>query len=201
MISQVSTEQFPITASEQDVILPGWYSWQQFKALEAVMEEVSGVRICYLDGCVELMTLSENHEMIKSIISLLLGLYFLHKKIEFIPVGSATRSDEMKAVSFEPDESYYIGEKKEHPDLAIEIIISSRNFNKSEKYQRFQIQEVWFWRNDQLSIYRLNNENYEEISHSQLLPELDINSFVNCVKMQSKLEAMTTFLQSLTKID
>jgi Uncharacterized protein conserved in cyanobacteria len=201
MISQVSTEQFPITTSEQDVILPGWYSWQQFKALEAVMEEVSGVKICYLDGCVELMTLSENHEMIKSIISLLLGLYFLQKQIEFIPVGSATRSDEMKAVSFEPDESYYLGEQKEHPDLAIEVIISSGNFNKLEKYKRFKIPEVWFWRNDQLSIYRLNNENYEEISHSDLLPELDINLFVNCVKMPSKLEAMTTFLQNLTKTD
>ena len=38
---------------------------------------------------------------------------------------SATLRAKEKGASFEPDESYYIGEKKENPDLAIEVNITS----------------------------------------------------------------------------
>jgi len=117
------------------------------------------------------------------------------KKIPFLLLDDEKNQDTVtKALQKKIDDVYIYPVK-------IEVIISSGNFNKLEKYKRFKIPEVWFWRNDQLSIYRLNNENYEEISHSDLLPELDINLFVNCVKMPSKLEAMTTFLQNLTKTD
>jgi len=54
------------------------------------------------------MTIGEEHELIKSVLAILLGLYFLEKQIEFIPVGSATRELESKGTSFEPDESYLI---------------------------------------------------------------------------------------------
>jgi predicted RNase H-like HicB family nuclease len=56
-----------------------------------LIEQQPGVRISYLDGVIELMILGEEHETIKSIIAILLGIYFWQKGIEFIPVGSATR--------------------------------------------------------------------------------------------------------------
>jgi len=76
------------------------------------MAEIPAVRIFYLDGCVELITIGEQHENIKSILAILLALYFFEMQIEFIPVDSATREDETKRVSFEPDKFYYIGEKR-----------------------------------------------------------------------------------------
>lgn len=182
---------------EQHFILPGYYNWQQFKAIEALMDEVGGVRLSYLDGCVEFMTLGEKHEMIKSVLAILLALYFFEKEIEFIPVGSATREDENKAVSFEPDESYYIGEKKSHPDLAIEVAITSGSPKKLEKYRRFQIPEVWFWKNNQISVYRLGEDNYEQVDRSELLPELDLELLVRCVLMPSTLEARKEFLNGI----
>jgi Uma2 family endonuclease len=143
------------------------------------------------------MTTGEQHEMIKTIIGALIELFFLQEQIEFIPVGSATRQSEDKNVSFEPDESYYISEQKDHPDLAVEVVISSGNIKNLEKYKRLNIAEVWFWEDNQLSIYYLREEDYEEISQSELLPDLDVNLLVNCVKMSSKLEAMTAFSQGI----
>ncbi|MEO9123497.1 MAG: Uma2 family endonuclease, partial [Microcoleus sp.] len=146
MILQVS-EQIT-TLQEQRFILPGYYSWEQFEALESLIKDAPGLRITDLDGCVEFMKLGEDHEQIKSVLALFIGLYFFEKGINFIPVGSATRRNQAKDVSFEPDESYYIGSRKEHPDLAVEVTISSGSTNKLAKYLRLRIPEVWFWENN-----------------------------------------------------
>lgn len=185
------------SVKEQRFILPGHHIWQQFKQLQVLMAEVPGVRISYLDGCVEFMTVGEEHETIKTILGFLLELYFCEMGINFIPVGNATREAETKGASFEPDESYYIGERKEHPDLAIEVVITSGGTDKLEKYKRFKITEVWFWENNQLSLYRLQEDNYQPISRSSLLPELNIELLVRCVLMPSILEARTEFINGI----
>ena len=185
------------TEQEQRLIMPGTYDWQQFEALEALLAESVGVRITYLDGAIELMTVGEPHELIKSLLGMFLETYFIEMGIEFIPVGSATRRSEVKGVSFEPDESYYLYEQKVHPDLAIEVILTSGNLQKLEKYRRFQIPEVWLWENDQLKVYALGNEAYQEVDRSQLLPELDLALLVRCVQIPSRLEAMRAFRDGL----
>jgi len=191
------------TEREQYFVLPGCYTWQQFKALKTSLGENSNLKITYLDGKIELMTTGEKHETISRLISLLLGLYFWQMKIEFIPLGSATRESEEKEVSFAPDESYYIGKQKEHPDLAIEVIITSGNANKLEKYKRLKVREVWFWKQDKISVYVLENaENEDKIGYelknqSELLPDLDLEMLVHCVLMPSKVEAMNEFLTNI----
>ncbi|MFM7192287.1 MAG: Uma2 family endonuclease, partial [Microcystaceae cyanobacterium] len=110
----------PLLSENQRFVLPGRHPWENFKAIQAVMEPSTGLRMTYLDGVIEFMTLGEYHETIKTLIGFLLEYYLFTQGIEFLPVGSATRESKEKLVSFEPDESYYLGEKKEHPDLAIE---------------------------------------------------------------------------------
>jgi Uma2 family endonuclease len=194
-----------IPSPEQKFNLPGNYSWEEFKLIQKVLHASSRLKITYLDGCIEFMTLGERHETIKSLIAILLGLYFFEKQIEFIPVGSATRESEIKGASFEPDESYYIGQQKEHPDLAIEINITSGSIGKLERYKRFQIREVWFWENEEISIYHLREANnpetiyYEKINQSEILPELDLALLTRCLLMSSSLEAMTAFLSAMKK--
>ena len=186
-----------IEVEEQRFTLPGYYNWEQFEALEALMADAPGLRITYLDGCVEFMTLGEQHENIKSVLAIFIALYFFEKGIEFIPVGSATRRDRTKDVSFEPDESYYIGEKKEHPDLTLEVIITSGELTKLAKYKRLRITEVWFWKNNLVSVYRLRGDDYEQISRSEFLPELDLDLLVRCVLMPSIIEARTEFMKGI----
>ena len=182
----------PTLTETQRFVLPGRHSWEKFQAIQAATSE-SGVRLSYLDGVIEFMTLGERHESIKSMIAILLGIYFWQEGIEFEPVGSATRESEENSVSFEPDESYYIGEQRDHPDLAIEVNITSGSPRKLERYKRFSIQEVWMWQNDQLSLYSLDDGEYQEISASKLLPDLDITLLTECVLMPSRLQAIHKF--------
>ena len=185
------------TLAEQRLILPGYYTWEQFEAIESLMADSPGLRITYLDGWIEFMTLGEAHETISCILNFLLQLYFCEMGIEYIPVGSATRRNRARDVSFEPDESYYIGSIKEHPDLAVEVTMTSGSTNKLAKYLRLRIPEVWFWENNRLSVYGLREDNYEQISRSELLPELDLELLVRCVLMPSRIEARTEFIQGM----
>ncbi len=181
------------TNLEQRLLLPRNYSWQEFVVLENLLASSGSFRITYLDGWIELMTVGEPHELIKSLLGMFLEAYFIEMGIEFIPVGNATRRGEEKGTSFEPDESYYLGEKKENPDLAIEVILTSGSLEKLEKYRRFKIPEVWLWENNQLDVYALISSEYRHVNYSQLLPDLDLELLVRCVQMPSRLEAMNAF--------
>ena len=186
------------TDREQRLLMPGTYTWKEFEALENLLAESPGLRITYLDGSIEIMTLGEAHEQIKSLIGMFLEAYLIAMEIEFIPVGSATRRGEEKGTSFEPDESYYLYVKKEQPDLAIEVILTSGNLRKLEKYRRFNIPEVWLWEDDRLQVYYLGAEGYELVERSQLLPKLDLDLLVRCVQIPSRLEAMKAFQAGLS---
>jgi Uma2 family endonuclease len=187
------------TISEQRFLLPGYYTWKEFEIIETLTADPGRLRITYLDGCIEFMTLGEQHESIKKILAILIEAYLFEKGINFIPVGSATRRAKEKSASFEPDESYYIGEKKANPDLAIEVNITSGSIDKLEKYKRFNITEVWFWENNQLSLYHLKNDNYEQINQSELLPDLDIDLLASCVLMPYIIDARTAFIKGIKK--
>jgi Uma2 family endonuclease len=188
------------TLAEQRLILPAYYTWEQFEAIESLMAGSPGLRITYLDGWIEFMTVGEEHEQIKSVLAIFIGLYFFEKGINFIPLGSATRRDRSRNVSFEPDESYYIGSRKEHPDLALEVTITSGSTNKLAKYLRLRIAEVWFWENNQLAVYRLREDDYEQVSRSEFLPELDLALLVRCVLMPSIIEGRTEFLNGIRQV-
>ena len=188
------------TLAEQRLILPGYYTWEQFEAIESLMADSPGLRITYLDGWIEFMTLGEAHETISCLLNFLLQLYFCEMGIEYIPVGRATRKNREKDVSFEPDESYYIGSRKEHPDLAVEVTITSGSTNKLAKYLRLRIAEVWFWENNRLAVYRLREDDYEQVSRSEFLPELDLALLVRCVLMPSIIEARTEFLNGVRQV-
>jgi len=61
---------------EQRLILPLSMTWEQFKALDFLLEYTRSVRLSYLDGYVEIITLSPEHETIKCLLALLLGQFF-----------------------------------------------------------------------------------------------------------------------------
>ena len=201
MVAQLITKTDPLDKinliDEQRLTLPGFYSWQQFLDLEKWLEDTPGLRIVYLDREIELMTLGETHESTKGVLRFLLEVYFVEKGIRFFPIGSMTQRDETQNYSFEPDESYYLGEKKNHPDLAIEVIITSDNINKLEKYRRVAIPEVWFWQNNQLFLYHLQKSDYVQISRSELLPDLDLDLLLRCLQIPDTLEARLELLKGI----
>jgi Uma2 family endonuclease len=184
---------------EQRLIIPGRHDWSQFKVLESLIAaEYPGVRLSYLDGCVELMTLSPEHELLKCLIEALLVSFFVETGIDAIPLGSSTLQSAAQGSSIEPDLSYCFQAEGTAPDLAIEIVLSSGGIEKLPKYQRFRVPEVWFWQNDSLRLYRLRGESYEPIDQSECLPGLSIDSLVGCVQTRNLLTAVRLFRQGLT---
>ncbi|WP_333336029.1 Uma2 family endonuclease [Microcoleus sp. LAD1_D3] len=99
-----------------------------------------------------------------------------------------------------PEYCYYIGSRKEHPALAVEVTMTSGSTNKLAKYLRLRIPEVWFWENNQLAVYGLREDNYEQASRSELLPELDLELLVRCILMPSRIEARTEFLNGIRQV-
>ena len=55
------------------------------------------------------------------------------------------------------------------------------------------VKEAWFWKNSQLSIYRLQEDGGEQISRSQLLPNLDVNLFLRYVNHPDQKVAVKEF--------
>ena len=187
----------------QRLVVPGCHTWEQFKAMQAWAENISGLRITYLDGYIELMTTGKPHELIKKLIAILLETYFFELGIKFVPAGNATCEAEERGASFNPDESYCIGTDKEYPDLGIEVVFTSGGISKLEKYKRFKVREVWFWQDNQISVHVLRDADnperirYEQVSQSELLPALDLALLVQCIAMTDIFEARAAFLAGL----
>ena len=187
------------TDPEERLIICG-LSWQRYLDLDkALGDDRPGPRFYYLDGDLEIMTTSNEHERIKTWIGGLMEIYFDHLDIEIMPRGQATMRKALKEAGAEPDESWCLGEEKEFPDLVLEIALTSGGVSKLEIYRRFQVPEVWFWRRNGLEIFALRQDRsgYERVSQSRLLPQLDVALLERGVKIASWREARRAFRAGL----
>lgn len=173
-------------------------SWQQFKLLEQSFAESPGIRLFYYKGEVEILAVSQDHETFSRLIGILLAVYFEEKGIEFTPTGSFTQEKEGVA-SAQADESYSIGTLKKTPDLSIEVVFTSGNLSKLNRYQELGIPEVWFWEDGLFTLHHLRADGYERIYTSEVLPDLDIDLLTRCVLMTSTVEAMRFFRQTISQ--
>ena len=199
------TQRLQADDPEEKRIVTG-VSWQQYEALVADLGDNSGYRIAYLDKVLEIVSPSRRHEKGKTRIGDLLLIYFLETDTEYFPTGSTTFRKEDRQAGGEPDESYCIGTDKDFPDIAIEVVVTSGGINRLELYRRLGVREVWFWQNENFSLYYLREETpaqfrqtfgYERIDRSEILPNLDINLLAECLTNSNPLAAAKEFRQRL----
>jgi Uma2 family endonuclease len=186
--------------SEERVVICG-VSWKRYLALDkALGEDRPGPRFYYLEGELEIMTTSNEHERIKKWIGDLLAVYFEEAGLEIMPRGQATMRKALKQAGAEPDESWCIHGEKEFPDLALEIALTSGGLSKLEIYRQFNVSEVWFWRRQALEIFVLDVDGaaYKAVSQSQLLPGLDIALLERCVAIRSWQQTRRAFRAALS---
>jgi Uma2 family endonuclease len=184
---------------ERDIepILLDGFTWREFKAVEQLLDR-PGVRLSFLDGVLEIRKMpGRKHETVKKRMAALVEAYLEFLGIDFVPTGSMTLENEEGLVRREADESYELGQNRERPDLAIEIVITSGGLNKLEAYKRLQIPEVWFWEKEKLSLHQLQVDGYVEIQQSQVLPKLDIALLIHCLDMANHAEAVREFRRRL----
>src|SRR5690242_10965949 len=110
------------TPNGDHVVLLHDVSWDDYERLLAMRGDRSAPRISYLEGEVEIMSPSADHEQIKSYIGYLLETWCIDRGLPLRPVGSWTlaRKEDERAV--EPDECYVFGrQRRDTPQLAIEV--------------------------------------------------------------------------------
>ncbi|MDF5726848.1 MAG: Uma2 family endonuclease [Rhizonema sp. PD38] len=181
-------------------------NWESYEALLDKIVDNSHYRINYLDGLLEIVSLSIRHENIKTNLGMLLERFFYKKRIRFFPMGSSTFKNKARKAGAEPDECYCIGEEKKVPDLAIEVVVTSGNIRKLEIYRRLGVQEIWFWERYQFKLYHLRDNSstekaavypetygYEQITKSELLPDWDISLLEQCISISDSIQAIDEF--------
>jgi Uma2 family endonuclease len=186
---------------EAEPILISDLTWREFKAVEQLIDR-PGLRLSFLDGVLEIRKMpGKKHETTKERIGALLEIYLEFLGLDFTPTGSVTLENEFEKVKKEGDKSYELGANIKHPDLVIEVVVSSGGINKLEAYKRLQIPEVWFWMNDELLFYSLVNEGYKAVSKSQLLPSLDVGLLMRCISIENHAQALREFRAGMKIIE
>lgn len=191
------TENLP--AETQHLRLHG-ISWQQYEALvNLFIDQFPALRMTYLEGMLELMTTSSEHERLKKVIARLIEAFAEEADIDLNGYGSTTFKKEAAARGLEPDECYTFGNLDEVPDIAIEIVKTSGGIDKLAVYQGLKIQEVWFWENQKFSLYSLidSETGYEAIESSRLLPTLDLVLLTQFIDQPSQTKAVKAFRKAL----
>jgi len=186
----------PLQQTDQQVVLFG-VSWQQYDNLLATLGDFPGLRMTYLEGGLELLMPSSEHEMLKKVIARLLERYAEELDIPLHGYGSTTFRKEAKARGLEPDECYCVGKLKDIPDLAIEVILTSGGLNKLDVYKGLEIPEVLLWQNNQLSLYDLKGDSYVIASRSQFFPDLEIALLARYVDPKEQPQAVKRFMAML----
>ncbi len=177
-------------------------SWEDYLAFDkALGDDRPGPRFYYLDGELEIMTTSNEHERLIMWFVGLMDLYFDEIDIEVIARGQATMRLIDQQVGAEPDVSWCLHTEKEFPDLVLEIALTSGGVRKLELYGRFAVSEVWFWRRGKLEAFTLREDGsgYDpaEAGRSRLLPGLDLDLLARCIAIRSRREARHTFRAGL----
>jgi Uma2 family endonuclease len=166
--------------------------------LLAVKGDRAGVRMAYLEGDVELMTPSRSRESIKTTIGRLLEAYAEERGVDLNGYGSWTIKSAPKERGVEPDACYIVGvERKEAPDLAIEVVWTHGGLDKLEIYCGLGVGEVWMWKDGAIAISALGDAGYQRVERSRLLPDLDLAFMTSFLDHDSQTQAVRAFRAAL----
>jgi Uma2 family endonuclease len=175
--------------------------WEHFEAELALRGDRPVPRMAYLDGALELMTPSQRHESLKSLIGRLTEVYALEREIELSPYGGWTLRNAPKEAGLEPDECYIVGldQSKEVPDLAVEVVWTSGGIDKLEIYRRLGVGEVWFWKAGRLDVHVMRHGQFEQAPTSALFPDLDLELLCSFLDHPTATRAMREFRDALRR--
>ena len=174
-------------------------SWLQYETMLDWRGDKAVPRYAYLDGMLEILRPSYDHERVKSILRSIVEAYAAVTGVEFVGVGSWTLRDPELARGLEPDECYIVGDlDKPRPDLAIEVMWKSGGLDKLEIYRGLAIPEVWVIRKGVITVHVLEGDTYTTVPRSQAFPKLDLKLVMELVRERSTgsaIRKMTAWAQ------
>lgn len=186
------------TTDADSIVILHDVSWEDYERLLEMRGDHSAPRISYLEGEVEIMSPSWDHEVIKSYIGGLLEAWCIDRGIDVIPVGSWTLKKEAKRRGAEPDECYIFGtEKRDRPHLAIEVEWTHGGIDKLAIYEKLGVEEVWYWRKGIIEIHVLSERKLVPAERSRLFPELDLELLASMLDRDTLTKAVRDFRNAL----
>jgi Uma2 family endonuclease len=181
-----------VPLADKRIVMRG-IDWSGYQALLALRGENAGPRITYLDGNVDLMGASFDHEQIKCKIATAVAEFCYGRGIVVHSVGSWHLEDKTEDAGAEPDQCYVFGpdpRAKTRPDLAIEIVWTSGGLDKLEVYRRLGVPEVWYWREGKITVHVLGPAGFPSQAESACLPDLDMALVTRLVDSASTNEVI-----------
>ncbi len=157
-------------------------SWDTYENLLKDQAEKSGTHFSYNNGDLEIMVESYKHGRYSSILSELVVEIATRLEIDSVGAGSTTFKKEKNRKGFEGDASYYFKNaelvrpkdeidlsKDPAPELVLEIDITHGSLSKFPIFASIGIEEIWRFDGEKVLFYRLENEDYKEVSESVCL--------------------------------
>jgi Uma2 family endonuclease len=176
----------PTDSTADELVVMTGVSWEMFESILDERGDTSPPRVTYLEGTLELMSPSNDHEAIKTRIAEVVKAYLDTLDIEYDGVGSWLLKSRGKNAGLEPDDCFIIGNlNKRRPDLALEVVWTSGGISKLEVYRRIGVGEVWFWKRGLITVYVLTKDGYEPRRESVCVPGFDFALVTEMLELPS----------------
>lgn len=202
MVSAAAISWSPSASAPDERFVLRGVPWHLYVTLRDTLDASgSKLHLTYLDGDLELMSPSPEHEEVKSLLAHLLEAWCVDQGIELFVRGSTTYREERAQRGLEPDESYSIGAYGERPDLAIEVVYSGWRVDKLEVYRGLGIGEVWVISRDRtVQVFTLHEGEYRESPRSAVLPQVELDVLArHAVPGVSLTAALRAFREELAR--
>jgi Uma2 family endonuclease len=199
MATTITSPPVAARAEDQRVTLHD-VSWADFEIILHIRGDPAGVRLTYLNGMLELMSPSVDHEGVKKTIPRLLEAYAEERALPLNGFGSWTLKNPARARALEPDECYALSlGRPARPDLAIEVIWTPGGIDKLEVHRGLGIREVWFWREGVIEVHVSRGRASRARERSDLLPELDLVELARHVDAEDQTGSVRRYRQTLQR--
>ena len=197
----MSTVQAAPVSSEQRLVLEN-VSWRTYERLLRIFDERPAFRLTYDRGCLEIMTISHEHESYGRFLGRLAITLTEELGLSIKDGGSTTFKRRRKQRGLEPDDCYWIvseplvrGKRKidlrkdPPPDLGIEIDISRSSLVRLDIYAALRVPEVWRFDGNTLTIHILNEAGiYLKSTHSLAFPGVTAADLARFLTMPDQME-------------
>lgn len=174
----------PVAAIGEKRVTFHHLNWQAYQQILHALPQTRAARLTYDRGILEITMPLEDHEFAVRLIERFIYFLIAEMGMKIKTMGSTTLEREDLDRSPEPDNAYYIQNQPlvagrtvnldtdPPPDLIVEVDITHTDINKLRLYASLGVPEFWRYNGQIWRIYRLDAEEYQEVTTSPTFPFL-----------------------------
>lgn len=180
--SPTNPQNLPQAIGEQRVLLR--VDWQGFQSILDALGCDRAARLTYDQGLLEIMTPLERHENSSGLVGQFVEILTEELNLPIKTMGATTLKRLDVDGGGEPGQSYYLANeplvrgrevdltRDPPPDLVVEVDISHTDIDKNALYARLGVPEFWRYNGSSLTIYCLQDGQYQEVTTSPTFPQV-----------------------------